>query len=112
MPIVKQKEWDHTVEINTDSYGGACVKIARKVMEILDAEADPIADIDKLISRAEHEVGENGITGFMAGCIAQMVSQCHSRGDEFRRMWNSSYGVTEEKAQGGVVNPAIVTIGK
>ena len=110
MPITNQEGWDHAVEVNTDSYGGACVKIARRVMEILDAEPDPIKDTHELICRAEHDVGEDGITGFMAGCIAQMVGQLHSRGDEFRRVWNEGYGVTEEKVEGGTVNPAIMTI--
>jgi len=52
-------------------------------------------------------LGGGGITGFMAGCVAGMVSQCHSRGEEFRKKWNESYGAKDAK---GTINPALVTI--
>lgn len=117
MPIIKQEEWDKCVKINDDPYGGCVVNIARKVMEYLDAEPDkPIAQKweefgpDTLISKADKETDAGGITGYMAGAAANIISQVHSRGDEFRKQWNAGYGVSEDKANGGVVNPAIVTI--
>lgn len=49
-----------------------------------------------------------------AGCVASMVSKCHSRGEEFRKKWNIDNQIqTEgEKAnkEGGVLNPALLTI--
>lgn len=113
MPIVKTDEWNEAVEVNKDSYGKACVDIARKVMEILDIE---IGDFNchTLICRAEHKIGEKGITGFMAGCIARMVSRCHSRGEEFRRKWNIDNQICDEgkkaNESGGILNPALLVI--
>ena len=84
--IKDQKAWDKVVKINKDPYGKACVDVARRVMEILDEET--AFDTHKIICQADEDVKARGITGYMAGCVAQMVSQCHSRGKEFRRKWN------------------------
>ena len=114
MPVTNQKKWDECVEINKDAYGGCCVNVARQVMKILDEEPSDF-DTHKIICRADEEVKASGITGFMAGCVAQMVSQCHSRGEEFRQKWNKDNQIKDEgdKANkgNGVLNPAILEIG-
>lgn len=112
------KGWEKQVETNKDPYGKCCVNVARRVMEILDENPDkPILlgydypmSTHKLICTADKDVDAGGITGFMAGCVAQLVSHFHERGDEFRIAWNEKHGVKEDKANGGVVNPAIITI--
>jgi len=110
--ITNQKAWDENVKINTDSYGKACVDVARQVMEILDEGKD--FDCHKIICQAEDDIGGDGITGFMAGCVASMISQCHSRGEEFRKKWNIDNQIQNEgekaNKSGGVLNPAILTI--
>lgn len=103
--IKDQKKWNNWVKKNKDPYGKACVDVARRVMEILDEDKD--FDCHEIICQADKEVDAGGITGFMAGCVAEMISECHSRGKEFRKKWNKSYGVDNG---GGVVNPAIMTI--
>ena len=103
--ITNKKKWNSYVKKNKDNYGKCCVDIARQVMKILDEEKD--FDPHFLIRYAENDIGEEGITGFMAGAIATMVSQCHSRGKEFNEKWNKSYGIKEEKK--GTINPAILT---
>lgn len=110
MAIVDQESWDKWVESNTDPYGGCCVKVAEEVMRLLDMPECAEFDCHKIICDADDNVKAGGITGFMAGCVAQMVSKCHSRGEEFRRKWNGDHGVDESEAKGGVVNPAILTI--
>jgi hypothetical protein len=107
--IKNQKAWDEWVTKNTDPYGKACVDVAREVMRILDEGKD--FDCHKIIDDADDKIQAGGLTGFMAGCVAQMVKVCHSRGDEFNDKWNEYYGVSKEKAKGGTVNPAILTIG-
>ncbi len=122
MPIAKQKDWDLLVKNNDDPYGKACVDVARKVMEFLDAEPNIAIKkgwgnfgVNGLISRADKVVNTGGITGFMAGAVAQMVSRCHSRGEEFRKIWNldTQIGNEGEKANKGkgVLNPALLNIG-
>lgn len=113
MPITEAKRWKDYVDKNSDSYGGACVYVARKVMEFLDENEVPIDkdNVSGLISKADDAAETGGLTMFMAGCVAQMVIGCHSRGAEFRKAWNACYGVEDENEK-GVVNPAILTIGE
>ncbi len=85
-----------------DPYSFACVEGAIKVIAALDA--------GKSVKEAHDELYGMGLSGFMAGEVAATVSNFHERGDEFRDFWNESWGVSKEKANGGVVNPAIVTI--
>jgi len=112
MAITNQKLWDSFVEKNDDPYGKACVDVAREVMRLLDEPGYKDFDTHAVICEADNNIKAGGLTGFMAGCVAQMVGRCHSRGDYFRRKWNQDHGVTEEKAKGGTVNPAILTIGE
>ncbi len=112
MPIIKKEDWEKKEETNKDPYGKCCIDVAREVMRLLDTEEYKDFDCHKIICSAEKNVGEKGITGFMAGMIAQIVSYYHSRGKEFRKKWNTHYGITEEKAKGGMVNPAIMSVGK
>jgi len=114
MPIVKLDEWKRYEEQNiNDPYGKACVDVARRTMELLDASSIPLTphDTHTLICQADKEVDAGGITGFMATMVAQMIMQVHSRGDEFRIAWNADHGCSEEKAKGRLLNAAVMTIG-
>lgn len=114
MPIVDNVAWQSWVDNNTDPYGKACVDVARKAMEILDAEPGSFKT-HEIICRADDQIGAGGITGFMAGCVAAMISKCHSRGEEFRQKWNRDNQIGDEgdKANegGGVLNPALLNVG-
>ena len=113
MPITDMRNWNGCVATNSDPYGKACVDTARRVMEILDAEPGAF-NCHELMCRADKEVKAGGLTGYMAGAVASMISQIHSRGDEFRRVWNlgTQIGNEGEKANdsGGVLNPAVLNI--
>jgi hypothetical protein len=115
MPITKVTDWNKWVEANQDPYGKCCVDVARHAMDILD-ERGEVGDPHQLICDAEKRLPETeqGITGFMAGAAAQMISNCHSQGDEFRRAWNLKYQIHDEgeraNESGGILNPALMTI--
>lgn len=87
MPIIKQKEWNKHVELNKDPYGKCCVDVAREVMRMIDEPIHIHTPIDthRIICDAVKNVGEAGITGFMAECIVNMVSRVHSRGKDLRK---------------------------
>ena len=108
-----EKIWNDWVKNNNDPYGKACVNVARRVMELLDEDKTPLhngyhPDIHTahgLICKADDDIKAGGITGFMAGCVAQMVTKCHERGEEFRKSHND-----EEYEGDGVQNHALITI--
>ena len=114
MKLKNEKLWNDYVEKNQDSYGGCCVNVAIQVMELLDKDPTPLhsgysPDIHTphgLICKADKDIDAGGITGFMAGSVAYMISGCHERGEEFRKAWNGDYGYEGE----GVINPALVTV--
>jgi len=116
--IKYKKIWQSWVKANKDPYGKCCVDVAREVMKLLDDGKHEDFDPNKIITEAENKLierkemtEEEGITGFMAGCIAQMISKCHSRGEEFKKKWNESYALNEEdKKRKNAINPALVTI--
>jgi hypothetical protein len=110
LPIIDQESWQKFVSNNEDPYGRAVVNVARRAMEILDSDIGDF-DCNQLLCRADDECKAGGITGFMAGCAANIISKLHSRGEEFRIKWNDYHGVDESRAKGGVVNQAILTVG-
>mgnify|MGYP001600810886 FL=1 len=71
MPIQNKEKWEEYVAENKEPYGKACVDIARKVMELLDEREE--YEPDNLIIEGEHAIGEEGITGFMAGVISLTI---------------------------------------
>lgn len=113
MPITEKEKWESWVKNNQDAYGGCCVKVAQQVMKILDEESGDF-DCHTVICRADDEIEAGGITGFMAGCVASIVSQCHSRGEEFRLKWNKDNQISNEgekaNKEGGVLNPALLDV--
>ena len=113
MKLKDKKAWAEWEKNNQDPYGKACVNVARRVMEILDEGKD--FDTHQIICQADDDIKAGGITGFMAGMVAQMVSRCHERGEEFRRKWNGDNQIGDEgnkaNEKGGVLNPAILQIG-
>ncbi|RLI66822.1 MAG: hypothetical protein DRO67_00165 [Candidatus Asgardarchaeum californiense] len=94
MPIINKKDWKEWVHNNKDPYGKTCVDVAREVMRMLDEGAE--MNVHELINQADKQIGAGGITGFMAGCVAQMVSHCHSRGPEFLAVWNRKIQISTE----------------
>ena len=105
--ITNTKKWKSYENKNKDDYGKACVDIARQAMLNLDKNEE-IGEPNDFIIKAEHEIGEEGMTGFMAGMVSLIITQCHSRGEEWKKAWNKSFGDENRK---GVINPAIIEIG-
>lgn len=96
MPITNTEDWNKYVDVNDDAYSKCCVDVAKKVMEILDSEPEPLhtgyfPDLHTahgIICKADDDIKAGGITGFMANCVAKMVKDCHSRGEEFWESYN------------------------
>jgi hypothetical protein len=113
LKLKNPERWNQYVTQNTDPYGGCCVNVARRVMELLDelpavmkhGYAPDLATPHGLICKADKDIEAGGISGFMAGAVAEMVSVCHKRGEEFRKAWNN-----DPEDRPGVMNPALLNI--
>lgn len=97
--IKSREDWDAFVKINDDGYSYVVVVAASRVMHSLDNGDDYKTAHDKMFGM--------GMSGFQAGCVAQVVAKQHNRGDEFRKAWNKGWGADDAK---GTVNPALITI--
>lgn len=134
-PALKLKDaekWQSYVDANKDSgYGEACVRYAekwgrlmQKHMEELRVSISPTYKLTAAHAEAfiktqadalSHTADDEGVTGFMYGAAVAMLSQCWIYGEELRRWHNlkTQLGSEGEKANesGGVLNPAVLTIG-
>lgn len=113
MAIQDVEKWNNYITKNKDSYGKCCVDVAREVMRLLDAQPAVDFNPSTIITQADKNIEAGGITGFMAGAVASMVSQCHSRGKEFQEKWNLAYQIGDEgekaTAEGETLNPALMS---
>jgi len=65
-------------------------------------------DVIDIADRTSHEADTEGITEFMYGAAVSILSSCWAHGEKLRVWHNKKYN--HEGA--GVVNPAILTVGK
>lgn len=100
--MINPEYWQKCVDGNDDSYSKACVNVARNVMKHLDDyEGDFNIGYKPDMTTAHGimcECDDQGITGFQAGCVTNMVVLCHEKGWKFYLSFHiSSYDVDEEE---------------
>lgn len=120
MQIKKGQEelWEDHVGCNKDGYGKAIIGYAIRWADMYEKEeAEEISGTRKItetftqkMDRMSHEADTEGITGFMYGCAVRVLKQFWIHGEAVVQWHNGKYGVGPEEK--GVVNPAIITIGK
>ncbi|MBR4705451.1 MAG: hypothetical protein IKP02_07640 [Paludibacteraceae bacterium] len=114
MLIKKDKvtEYQEGYNNNLDPYGHAVYTFAERWAELMEREIlkseDPDAVITAQAEHLSHEADTEGITGFMYGCAVSILSACWLYGEQLRVWHNAQY----RYAGDGVVNPAIMTIGR
>lgn len=110
MPIANTKAWNHYVKVNKSDYGATCVNSARRSMDLLNEESGEF-DCHDIICRPNKQ---EGLSGGQADCVAAMISKCHSRGEEFRKLWNKDNQINDEGDKGnegdGVLNRVVMEI--
>lgn len=104
--IAKQERFRELEADNQDEYGKPCVDVARRAMELLDDRPGDIQAI-KLVLDAMREIDES-LSGFQTGVVASVISECDSRGEEFKTAWNKEE--SGDPTEDGVNNPALMTI--
>lgn len=105
----KEKDFEQFVEINSkDFYSLGVVTYMKRWAELMEKEIANGAKLVDIADKTSHEADIEGITGFMYGCAVSALSQFWEHGEELRRWHNKEYNYEGD----GVVNPAIITIGK
>ena len=86
MPIIKAK-WDRCLKENEGQPFGNTRECALAIMETLDDEPKDF-DAHKLVDAMDRklDLGMSNIGYMLTGGI---IATCHTRGDEFRKKWNS-----------------------
>ena len=101
-----EKEWETAKANNRDPYGGQVVIATEAIGKALD---DGLS-----VKEAHDKMHGFGLTGFMAGCVAQWIAHFHPRGEEYRQWWNLENQIRDEGEKAnkgkGVLNPALMTI--
>ncbi len=109
----KEKEYKDWYDKNNDAYGRACFTFAERWAEMMEKEIEnstdhPLNVISENAKRLSHKADTEGITGFMYGFAVNILSQCWVYGENLRKWHNKEYNYVGD----GVVNPAVITIGK
>lgn len=95
-------------EKNKDPYGSGVVRYAETWARLMQAEIAKGRTVVECAEVTSHKADIEGITGFMYGCAVSILAKCWKHGEDLRKWHNKEYG----QEGPGVVNPAVLTIGK
>lgn len=115
MTLANPELWEKYKANNQDPYGAAIIDYSNRwacLMEVRMANGEALADMAEEVS---YEADTDGITGFMYGAAVETLAAVWIHGEELRRWHNRSRQVHDEgdkaNTEGGVLNPAVLTIG-
>lgn len=104
--------WQTGLDNNQDSYGRGVYDFAERWADLMENDIKACGDAEQAIlkyaEKRNREADTNGITGFMYGCAVGILSKVWEWGEILRKWHNKEYQYEGD----GVVNPAILTIGK
>jgi hypothetical protein len=107
--------WQSWIEANKDGYGAACMRYAARWANLMEAYLAKGKRLEQIAAKASHEADKEGITGFMYGCAVGMLSKAWIHGEALRRWHNLDTQIRAEgeaaNKSGGVLNPAMLTLG-
>jgi hypothetical protein len=111
-----KKAWDKAVNNNHDPYGKAAVTYAARWAWMMEQKLEKGEKLIDIAEQTSRDADAEGITGFMYGCAVSVLSHVWVHGEELRQWHNKDTQIGDEgdKANetGGVLNPALVRIGK
>lgn len=114
----KQDAYEKWKKNNVDFYGAGIIQFGEAWAHLMEARlmnGEDLVDIAKPCSVEADNLPCGGITGYMYGASVSFLSDVWEYGEELRRWHNKDVGGEKagEKANnsGGVINPAILTIG-
>lgn len=93
---------------NSDPYGSGIMEYAEGWAKLMQSEISQGKTVSDCAERTSFEMGFMGITGFMYGAAVMTLATHWKHGEELKKWHNSKYNHKGD----GVVNPAVLTIGK
>ena len=116
MEFKNEAGWNKGVENIQDPYGARIYSYAKDWAELMEKAMAEGKTLEECAESTSHTADYDGITGYMYGAAVGILSQAWKHGEELRRWHNlkTQIGTEGEKANesGGVLNPAILSIGK
>lgn len=107
--------WAKCVENNSDPYGACVVRYAARWANLMEARMAAGAELEAIAKDTSHEADTEGITGFMYGAAVSILAGAWEHGERLRRWHNrdTQLGTEGDRANetGGVLNPAVLSIG-
>ena len=112
----KEAEWNKGLANNSDPYGSAIYRFARRWAELMEKRIDAGEKLEDIAKSTSHEANMEGITGFMYGAAVSLLSHWWIHGEALRKWNNLSLQIRDEgeranRTEGAVLNPALLTIG-
>mgnify|MGYP001564963634 FL=1 len=112
--VVDAVAWAERVRINDDPYGAAIIQYAARWANLMERRMAAGSTIADCAEQTSHEANTDGITGFMYGAAVAELSPAWKHGEELRRWHNLKTQIKNEgeraNENGGVLNPALVTV--
>lgn len=110
MKTSNELEWQKWQNNNKDDYGACIIRYAERWANLMEETMTEIgSNVADIAGETSEEADTEGITGFMYGAAVAVLSSCWIYGEELKKWHNNEYGHPEAT---GVINPAIITIGK
>lgn len=107
--------WTECIAKNDDPDGACAVRYAARWANWMEARMADGAELRAIAYDVGNEADLEGITGFMYGCAVGMLARFWVHGEELRRWHNLKTQISSEgeaaNESGGVLNPALLTIG-
>lgn len=115
MQLRDKAGWDQAVAINDDPYGSGVVRYAERWADAMEGELTKGAALADVAESTSRSADTEGITGYMYGCAVGILAQVWEHGEALRRWHNVATQIGDEgeraNASGGVLNPALLSIG-
>lgn len=108
----KEAEYAEYVRMNSeDGYSKGVVDYGESWAALMEGHMACGATLEDIAKQTSLHAEPRGITGFMYGCAVQALARFWVHGEALRVWHNKDWGVEESESKGGVVNPAIFTVG-
>jgi hypothetical protein len=115
MKVKDQERWNEWVTKNQDPYGGQVIKYVERWADMMESEMSEGKQLEDIAGHLSHKADTTGLTGFMYGCAVNCLSQVWEHGEQLRKWHNRDTQIKDEgekaNEEGGVLNPALLTIG-